>query len=308
MAATVAVEELTRMFGSFTAVNSIDFSVSGGEIFGFLGPNGAGKSTTIKMLCGILVPTGGKGQVNGFDILSEQEKIKSTIGYMSQKFSLYDDLTVRENLRFFGSIYGLEGKKLSDRIAYAMDMAEIGTRGDEVVKNLPMGIKQRLALGSAILHDPPVLFLDEPTSGVDPIMRRNFWELIYNFSEAGKTIFITTHYMEEAEHCDRIALIIAGKIIALDTPARLKGDLAYEVYSFSVENFIEMFDYIQSLDFVSETAIFGSDIHVLCEKGFPLKRELGALMKKKNITNYHIEKISPTLEDVFVTHARKHGV
>lgn len=308
MAATVAVEKLTRMFGSFTAVNSIDFSVSGGEIFGFLGPNGAGKSTTIKMLCGILVPTGGKGQVNGFDILSEQEKIKSTIGYMSQKFSLYDDLTVRENLRFFGSIYGLEGKKLSDRIAHAMDMAEIGTRGDEVVKNLPMGIKQRLALGSAILHDPPVLFLDEPTSGVDPIMRRNFWELIYNFSEAGKTIFITTHYMEEAEHCDRIALIIAGKIIALDTPARLKGDLAYEVYSFSVENFIEMFDYIQSLDFVSETAIFGSDIHVLCEKGFPLKRELGALMKKKNISNYHIEKISPTLEDVFVTHARKHGV
>ncbi|HPB82010.1 MAG TPA: ABC transporter ATP-binding protein [Spirochaetota bacterium] len=308
MAATVAVEKLTRMFGSFTAVNSIDFSVSGGEIFGFLGPNGAGKSTTIKMLCGILVPTGGKGQVNGFDILSEQEKIKSTIGYMSQKFSLYDDLTVRENLRFFGSIYGLEGKKLSDRIAHAMDMAEIGNRGDEVVKNLPMGIKQRLALGSAILHDPPVLFLDEPTSGVDPIMRRNFWELIYNFSEAGKTIFITTHYMEEAEHCDRIALIIAGKIIALDTPARLKGDLAYEVYSFSVENFIEMFDYIQSLDFVSETAIFGSDIHVLCEKGFPLKRELGALMKKKNITNYHIEKISPTLEDVFVTHARKHGV
>ncbi|HON77680.1 MAG TPA: ABC transporter ATP-binding protein [Spirochaetota bacterium] len=308
MHTTVSVENLTKKFDSFTAVDSIEFSVGRGEIFGFLGPNGAGKSTTIKMLCGILVPTGGRGQVNGYDILTEQEKIKSTIGYMSQKFSLYDDLTVKENLTFFGSIYGLEGTHLSTRIAYAMEMAEIGNRGNEVVKNLPMGIKQRLALGSAILHDPPVLFLDEPTSGVDPIMRRNFWELIYNFSEAGKTIFITTHYMEEAEHCDRIALIIAGKIIALDTPGQLKNALEYEVYSFTVENFIEMFEYIQSLDFVSETAIFGSDIHILCEKGFPLKKELGTRMKMKGVGNYHIEKILPTLEDVFVTHARKHGV
>jgi ABC-2 type transport system ATP-binding protein len=189
-----------------------------------------------------------------------------------------------------------------------MSMAEIGKRKDAVVKQLPGGVKQRLALGGAILHDPPILFLDEPTSGVDPIMRRNFWERIYAFSREGKTIFVTTHYMDEAEHCDRMALIIAGKIIALDTPENLKEQLPYGVYSLRVPDFIEVFDFVSKLDFVGEAAVFGSDIHILTERSFPLARELSRALRSKGITGFHIEKIPPTLEDVFVTHARRLGV
>jgi ABC-2 type transport system ATP-binding protein len=308
MEITVEVNNLTKRFGDFTAVNGVSFSVRRGEIFGFLGPNGAGKSTTIRMLCGILLPSEGSGRVSGYDIIEENELIKSTIGYMSQRFSLYDDLTVVENLEFFGSIYGLEGRELKGRISRAMELAEIGKRRDSPVKSLPGGIKQRLALGAAILHDPPLLFLDEPTSGVDPVMRRNFWDAIYRFSEQGKTIFVTTHYMDEAEHCDRIALIIAGEIIALDSPERLRESLPYEVYSLKVENFIRVFEYIASLDFIEEAAIFGSDIHVLCERGFPLKKKLRDVLRQRGISKYRIEKIQPTLEDVFVTNSRRYGL
>jgi ABC-2 type transport system ATP-binding protein len=307
MEKTVEVKNLTKRFGDFTAVNGVSFSVRRGEIFGFLGPNGAGKSTTIRMLCGILLPSEGSGRVSGYDIIEENEQIKNTIGYMSQRFSLYDDLTVTENLEFFGSIYGLEGRELQRRISVAIELAAIGERRDSPVKNLPGGIKQRLALGGAILHDPPVLFLDEPTAGVDPAMRRNFWDIIYRFSEEGKTIFVTTHYMDEAEHCDRIALIIAGEIIALDSPERLRGSLPYEVYSLKVENFIRVFEYISSLDFIEEAAIFGSDIHVLCERGFPLKKELRNVLRQSGFSGYRIEKIQPTLEDVFVTHSRRYS-
>jgi ABC-2 type transport system ATP-binding protein len=305
---SVEVQNLTKRFDDFTAVDSINFSVKKGEIFGFLGPNGAGKSTTIKMLCGILSPTEGSGTVSGYDIVNEQDKIKNTIGYMSQKFSLYHDLTVRENLEFFGSIYGLSGKRLKERIDYVREMAGIGDRMDANVDILPGGIKQRLALGGAILHDPPVLFLDEPTSGVDPLMRRNFWELIYEFSREGKTIFVTTHYMDEAEHCSRMALIIAGKIIALDTPDKLKNDLPYSVYSLQTDDFIKVFDKISKLDFIEDAAIFGSDIHILCDKQYKLKSELGNYLKSTGITGFRIEKISATLEDVFVSHARRLGV
>jgi ABC-2 type transport system ATP-binding protein len=308
MEITVEVNSLTKRFGGFTAVNGVSFSVRRGEIFGFLGPNGAGKSTTIRMLCGILLPSEGSGRVSGYDIIEENELIKSTIGYMSQRFSLYDDLTVVENLEFFGSIYGLEGRALKGRISRAMELAEIGERRNSPVKSLPGGIKQRLALGAAILHDPPILFLDEPTSGVDPVMRRNFWDAIYRFSEEGKTIFVTTHYMDEAEHCDRIALIIAGDIIALDSPERLRESLPFEVYSLKVENFIRVFEYIASLDFIEEAAIFGSDIHVLCERGFPLKKELRNVLKERGVSKYRIEKIQPTLEDVFVTSSRRYGL
>jgi len=260
------------------------------------------------MLCGILLPTGGNGKVLNYDIRREQEKIKNIIGYMSQKFSLYDDLTVMENLEFFGSIYGLEGNKLRKRIEYIIGMAEIDARKDTIVKILPGGLKQRLALGAAVLHDPPILFLDEPTSGVDPIMRRNFWEVIYTFSKLGKTIFVTTHYMDEAEHCDRMALIIAGRIIAMDSPANLKAVLPYGVYSLHVPDFIKVFDYVSSMEYVEEAAIFGNTIHILCEEKFPLKKELGRDLKAKGISQYHINKILPTLEDVFVTYARKMGV
>jgi ABC-2 type transport system ATP-binding protein len=305
---SVEVKNLSKKFGDFTAVDNISFSVNKGEIFGFLGPNGAGKSTTIRMLCGIITPSSGKGTVLGFDISGQQDKIKNVIGYMSQKFSLYDDLTVTENLEFFGSIYSLDGKKLMKRIDYVIDMAEIKDRRNDVVKTLPGGLKQRLALGGAILHDPSILFLDEPTSGVDPIMRRNFWEIIYEFSRSGKTIFVTTHYMDEAEHCDRMALIISGKIIAMDSPANLKSSLQYGVYSLKVPDFIKVFDYVSRKSYIEEAAIFGDTIHLLCDEKFPLKKELVKDLKAKGITGFQIEKISPTLEDVFVTYARKLGV
>ncbi len=308
MEISVEVHNLTKRFDEFTAVDNINFSVKKGEIFGFLGPNGAGKSTTIKMLCGILSPTEGSGMVSGYDIVSEQDKIKNTIGYMSQKFSLYQDLTVRENLEFFGSLYGLSGKRLNERMDFVREMAGIGDRMDSKVDILPGGIKQRLALGGAILHDPPILFLDEPTSGVDPLMRRNFWELIYEFSREGKTVFVTTHYMDEAEHCNRIALVIAGKIIALDTPDNLKQNLEYSVYSLQVDDFIKNFEKISKLDYIEEAAIFGSDIHILCDRTYKLKKELGVSLKNMGITDYRIDKISATLEDVFVTHARRLGV
>jgi ABC-2 type transport system ATP-binding protein len=246
--------------------------------------------------------------VSGYDIVSEQDEIKKTIGYMSQKFSLYHDLTVRENLEFFGSIYGLSGIKLKDRIDYVREMAGIGDRMDAPVDILPGGIKQRLALGAAILHDPPILFLDEPTSGVDPLMRRNFWELIYGFSREGKTIFVTTHYMDEAEHCNRMALVIAGKIIALDTPDKLKSDLPYSVYSLQADDFIKVFDKISKLDFIEEAAIFGSDIHILCDRQYKLKSELSKFLRSSGIARFRIERIPATLEDVFVSHARRLGV
>jgi len=308
MESVVEVKNLTKKFGDFTAVDNISFTVNRGEIFGFLGPNGAGKSTTIRMLCGILMPGSGEGSVAGYDIISEQDDIKNVIGYMSQKFSLYDDLTVSENLEFFGSVYGLEGSRLKDEMKKIYELAEIGTKKNELVKNLPGGIKQRLALGSAIIHDPPILFLDEPTSGVDPIMRRNFWDIIYRFSDEGKTIFITTHYMDEAEHCDRIALIISGEIIALDSPGNLKKSLNYDVYSLETENFLDVFQIIKSLDFIDESAIFGSDIHILCRKDIELKKQISNILKQKKTGKFSIKRVSPSLEDVFVTSARRYGI
>ncbi len=304
----VSVRSLSKKFGEFTAVDKVSFSVRKGEIFGFLGPNGAGKSTTIKMLCGILMPTGGAGEVMGHDIVTDQFSIKMKIGYMSQRFSLYKDLTITENLRFFGSIYGLEGARLDGAVERVLELAGIGTRKDIPVVSLPGGIRQRLALGCAILHDPPILFLDEPTSGVDPIMRRNFWDIIYRFSDEGRTVFVTTHYMDEAEHCHRIALIISGELIALDTPSRLKRSIPYSVFNIRVEKFIDLFDDISALSVVEEAAIFGSDIHVLCKKGIDFRKELSGLMKRMSVRRFTVEEITPSLEDVFVTSARRHGL
>jgi ABC-2 type transport system ATP-binding protein len=308
MTHTVEVENLTKRFGDFTAVDSVSFTVERGEIFGFLGPNGAGKSTTIKMLCGLVVPTGGSGHVAGFDITSEQDRIKTVIGYMSQKFSLYEDLTVQENLEFFGSIYNIDKTTLAGRSELVLKMAEIGEDRHILVRSLPAGVKQRLALGGAILHDPPVLFLDEPTSGVDPVMRRNFWDLIHRFSEEGKTVFVTTHYLDEAEHCGRIALIISGKLIALDPPEKLKDDLPFSLFSLSTEKFISLFDRISGLPFITEASIFGSEIHVLCDKSVSmeeLERKLRAVLGADR-PEYKLEQIRPTLEDVFVTSVREH--
>ncbi len=206
----VDVQALSRAFGSFIAVDKISLQVAKGEIFGFLGPNGAGKSTTIRMLCGLLMPTGGGGTVGGYDIRTESEAVKNIIGYMSQRFSLYDDLTVEENINFFGGVYKVPKEKKDSRKAWVLAMAGIEDKKHVLTRTLPTGFKQRLALGCAVLHEPPVLFLDEPTSGVDPLSRRSFWDLIREMAESGTTIFVTTHYMEEADYCDRLALDLQG--------------------------------------------------------------------------------------------------
>jgi ABC-2 type transport system ATP-binding protein len=221
----VEVENMVKRFGDFVAVDDVSFTVRCGEVFGFLGPNGAGKSTTIRILCGLLRPTSGVGHVSGFDIADDPESIRRNIGYMSQKFSLYDDLTVEENIDFFSGIYGVPDQLRAERKAYALRMADIEDRRSTMTRLLAGGYKQRLALACAILHSPPVLFLDEPTSGVDPIARRKFWDLIYKLSAAGQTVFVTTHYMDEAEYCHRLALMYQGRIAAMGTPAELKRQM-----------------------------------------------------------------------------------
>ncbi len=221
----VEVRGLVKRFGDFVAVDNVSLTVSKGEIFGFLGPNGAGKSTTIRILCGLLAPTAGAAKVNGFDVATEPEKVKLSIGYMSQKFSLYDDLTVEENLNFFCGIYGVPKERRDERKEYVLAMAGLGGKRSVMTRQLVGGWKQRLALGTAILHEPQVLFLDEPTSGVDPIARRTFWDLIDQLSQAGRTIFVTTHYMDEAEYCHRIALLYKGRAIAMDSPRVLKQQM-----------------------------------------------------------------------------------
>lgn len=302
----VEVSNLVKKFGSFTAVNNISFSVKEGEIFGFLGPNGAGKSTTIKMLCGIHPPTSGTGLIAGHDITKEQSSIKKSIGYMSQKYSLYDDLTVRENFEFFGSIYGIEPAVQKRKIDAIMKETGIDARKDMLSAKLPAGIKQRIALGCAILHDPPILFLDEPTSGVDPLIRRAFWDMIHTFAENGKTVFITTHYMDEAEHCGRIALIIAGTLIALDTPSGLKKNLPYTVYSVTSPDFMKVFEIMSGLPFVQETAVFGSDVHIMCGDEKPPISIIKSALRKHSVKGT-VKRVTPSLEDVFVVHARKFG-
>jgi ABC-2 type transport system ATP-binding protein len=222
---SVVLENLTKRFGDFVAVDHVSLSVERGEIFGFLGPNGAGKSTTIRILCGLLRPTSGVAHVAGFDVATEPEQVRANIGYMSQKFSLYDDMTVGENIDFFSGIYGVARDKRAARKQYALHMAGLEGKEHAETRSLPAGLKQRLALGCAILHEPPILFLDEPTSGVDPIARRAFWDLIYELSASGQTVFVTTHYMDEAEYCHRIALLYRGKIISLGAPTVLKREM-----------------------------------------------------------------------------------
>jgi len=298
----VEVEDLVKTFGDFVAVDHIHFQVEKGEIFGFLGPNGAGKSTTIRMLCGLLMPTSGKGRVAGFDLMEEPEKIKQGIGYMSQKFSLYDDLTVAENLHFFGGIYGLAGPLQKEREEQALEMAGLKELRDRMTRNLAVGWKQRLALGCAILHQPSILFLDEPTSGVDPISRRNFWSLIQQMGERGVTTFVTTHYMDEAEYCDRLALIYRGKIIALGTPTELKlKSLSQGIMEVECHPLIPALDLLKKEPWISETAIFGDSLHVIGKEAIDLEREVPALLKKHGISLRRMGWMRPSLEDVFVS-------
>jgi len=299
---TVEVEDLVKRFGDFVAVDHIRFQVERGEIFGFLGPNGAGKSTTIRMLCGLLMPTSGKGRVAGFDLMEEPEKIKEAIGYMSQKFSLYDDLTVLENLRFFGGIYGLSGSFQREREEQVLERVGLRDLRDRITRTLAVGWKQRLALGCSILHEPSILFLDEPTSGVDPISRRNFWVLIQEMAERGVTIFVTTHYMDEAEYCSRLALIYQGKIIALGTPSELKvKTLSQGVLEVECRPLIPALDLLRKEPWVLESAVFGDGLHVIGKEGIRVEEEVSRLFQRQEILIERMGLIRPSLEDVFVS-------
>jgi len=298
----VEVEDLVKKFDSFVAVDHIHFQVGRGEIFGFLGPNGSGKSTTIRMLCGLLLPTSGRGKVAGFDLMNEPEKIKQAIGYMSQKFSLYDDLTVIENLHFFGGIYGLSGPSQREREGKVIEMIGLQDLQDRITRTLAVGWKQRLGLGCAILHEPSILFLDEPTAGVDPISRRNFWSLIQQMGEKGVTTFVTTHYMDEAEYCGRLALIYQGKIIALGTPSELKlKTLSQGVLEVECDPLVPALDLLKKEPWISESAVFGDGLHVIGKEGVDLEREINVLFQKHGIFLKRMGWIRPSLEDVFVS-------
>jgi ABC-2 type transport system ATP-binding protein len=300
IAMSVTVNDLCRRFGSFVAVDHINLQVKKGEIFGFLGPNGSGKSTTIRMLCGLLMPTSGSGTVGGYDILKQSEQIKRTIGYMSQKFSLYDDLTVEENINFFGGVYGVPARTLKERKDWVLAMAGIQDKHNALTMTLAGGFKQRLALGCAILHEPPIIFLDEPTSGVDPISRRNFWSLIHDMAAQGITIFVTTHYMDEADYCDRLGLIYRGKIIAEGTPNELKHTfMARDVVEIVVDQLMPAISCLHQQHI--EAAIFGSALHATVDKASLMMPQIQAMLDQAGILVQRIEKIVPSLEDVFVT-------
>ena len=295
----VKVTNLRRTFGDFVAVDDIDLTVQRGEIFGFLGPNGAGKSTTIRMLCGLLAPTGGTGVVGGFDINRESESIKQIIGYMSQKFSLYDDLTVEENINFFSGVYNVPKDKKQARKEWVLEMSGLKEERKTLTRTLATGFKQRLALGCAILHEPSIIFLDEPTSGVDPISRRNFWNVIGEMSGAGKTIFVTTHYMDEADYCDRLALIYRGKVIAEGTPTELrKTYMTRFVLDVEVDNVVDALDVL--IRNGMDSAIFGSTLHVTVENVLSGKERIVNALKESGISIKRMEHITPSLEDVFV--------
>jgi ABC-2 type transport system ATP-binding protein len=300
----VEVQNLTKRFGSFTAVAGISFAVHRGEIFGFLGPNGAGKSTTIRMLCGLLAPTSGSGRVAGFDIVREAEKIKTRIGYMSQKFSLYDELTVEENIDFYSGIYQLSRSKKAERKEWVLAMAGLNDRRRTRTADLSGGWKQRLALGCAVLHEPPILFLDEPTSGVDPNSRRQFWDLIYELSGQGVTVFVTTHYMEESEYCDRLGVIYRGELIALGTPRALKTEHMKEaVLEIECERPNQAMDLLERLPEVKETALFGKGLHAVTRdtNAAPAIQAIRTALVGAGFRTVKIESIVPTLEDVFVS-------
>jgi ABC-2 type transport system ATP-binding protein len=298
----VRVRDLEKRFGSFVAVDRVTFEVSRGEVFGFLGPNGAGKSTTIRMLCGILEPSGGEGWVGGFDIRSQSEQIKANIGYMSQKFSLYQDLSVEENIDFYSGIYRIPASEKAQRKQWVLDMAGLVEHRHRPTGVLSGGWKQRLALGCAIVHQPPIVFLDEPTSGVDPVSRRQFWDLIYEMSSRGVTIFVTTHYMDEAEYCDRLALIYRGELIACGTPRHLKTDLMQDaVLELSCDRPELALERIETLASVKEAALFGRGLHVVAEDAKVATAEVSRLLASEGFGDARVEQIVPSLEDVFVS-------
>jgi len=297
----VEIQNLVKRFGNFVAVDNVSLNVQRGEIFGFLGSNGAGKTTTIRMLCGLLTPTSGSARVGGFDLATQAEQIKQTIGYMSQKFSLYDDLSVVENIDFFSGVYTVPQELRSARKEYVLKMAGLENRGDTMTHLLPTGWKQRLALGCAILHQPPILFLDEPTSGVDPIARRTFWDLIYQLSAEGHTIFVTTHYMDEAEYCHRLALMHRGRLIGLGSATELKAALvSHTLMHLESTDVLESLRALEQCTEVVEAAVFGSGLHLMVRDAAAAERAVRAALAEHSIEVKRLAVIEPSMEDVFV--------
>jgi ABC-2 type transport system ATP-binding protein len=307
----ILVEGLTKDFGNFRAVDHISFTVGRGQIFGFLGPNGSGKTTTIRMLLGLLRPSDGGAQVLGCDVVRAAETIRPRLGYMSQRFSLYDDLTVLENLRFYGRTYGLHGGRLRERVRFAVEMADLKGRERERTKNLSGGWRQRLALGAAILHEPDLVFLDEPTAGVDPVSRRAFWDLLYEISERGMTIFVTTHYMDEAEHCEQLAFIHDGHIIARGSPQHIKDTMmSGQVLELNPDDPTQALAILNEASqngrlAVEEIALYGSQLHVIGADVGAHVEAITGLLGEGGIDPGGVEIIAPSLEDVFISCIRR---
>ena len=296
----IVVENLTRRFGDFVAVDHINFEVKAGEVVGYLGPNGSGKTTTIRMLLGLLKPSDGKATVLGYDVFKQSEEIRMRVGYMSQKFAIYDDLTTLENLTFYGGVYGINDKA---RIQHTLELVGLNGHENTLTRDLSTGWRQRLSLGIALVHEPKLLFLDEPTSGVDPTARRAFWDLIYQLAEGGVTILVTTHYMDEAEYCERVAVMRDGKLLAMDTPTALKkkiitGDV-WEVYAHPLEKGL---DILAAMDGVERVGLAGDHLRTISSQVG--KDAMQSLLMRENISVEKIERGEPTLEDVFLSLAR----
>jgi ABC-2 type transport system ATP-binding protein len=301
----VQVENLTKKFGEFVAVDRVTFTVDRGAIFGFLGPNGAGKTTTIRMLLGLLRPTSGTATVLGYDIVKQTAEVKRRIGYMSQRFSLYDDLTVDENLNFYGRTYGVRGGRLKARKDYVLQMAGLVGRQRELTRNLSGGWKQRLALGAAIVHEPEMLFLDEPTAGVDPLSRRAFWDLLYDLAEGGTTIMVTTHYMDEAEHCQHLAFVQRGRIVAHGSPAYIKENhMRGQVLEIDCEQPAVAIPALREMDDFDEVALYGALIHAVAPEVEGLIPKIRGTLDAAGVNVRTMDRIAPSLEDVFISSVR----
>ncbi|MGI5834885.1 MAG: ATP-binding cassette domain-containing protein [Chloroflexota bacterium] len=299
---TVEALNLTKKFGDFTAVDGVSFQVGRGEIFAFLGPNGCGKTTTIRMLCGIITPTSGTGKVAGFDIREESDRVKEHIGYMSQRFSLYEELTARENLEFYAGVYQVPQGKQRSRIDELIAMAGLEGRGDELAANLSGGWRQRLALACSIVHSPPILFLDEPTAGVDPVSRRRVWDMIYDLSDGGVTVFVTTHYMDEAEHAHRVSLMLAGKLVACESPESLKAaGVPGSLLEVECEPVVPALDLLPTVDGVKEVAVYGSMLHLVVEPSDDRPALVRESLERHGLVVRKVEAIRPSLEDVFIS-------
>lgn len=296
----IEIEKLTKKFDKFMAVNNVSFKVKKGSVFGFLGPNGSGKTTVIRMIMGLISPTSGTGKVLGYDIAKESEKIRTHIGYMSQKFSLYDDLTVEENLDFYAGVYCVPKDKIEIKKKEILLMADLIGKENMITSNLSGGWKQRLALGCSIIHEPDILLLDEPTGGVDPIARRKFWDIIYSLSKKGVTILVTTHYMDEAEHCNSIGFLYYGNILSLDTPTVMKEKIIDgDIIEMKVSDTLKSIELLKNKDKISDASVYGAGIHLMAEKGIN-SDELKKYLNENNIEVKSIKKVRPSLEDVFV--------